>query len=643
MADAIQQGAYPPFTIALYGEREYCGPIASLFRSDERVSGAGVAYRRNPADFMQMVGRRRDIGAAVIVWSADDARGLADLVAGLRLRQVNPLMPILVRSITPLSAQTRSRLKENGLHGPYCRAGLDEATLVEDVLYAVQAMRERQALVALSAFANDRARLESLPELAAAALAFLHHHGIGDLGGLFCLFRPTSKPGWVVAAGTGRFGAAESSGVAGLERSVREKIESEDGGEGGRGDGESVLLRVVTPEGSRVSLYLMQKAPLTSWQQTLVAIFRDRLAIAVDEMMLRRRLERAHHANIATLASVAEYKDVDTGNHVTRVSRLAIEVARILADRGAGMCDDMLVQHIGHASILHDIGKVGIPERILLKAGPLDPDERSIMQGHAALGHEILLKAGMISERSALITLAAGVARSHHERYDGRGYPDGLAGEAIPLAARIVAVVDVFDALTGERPYKKPWPEEQAIDFVCTQAGFQFDPRVVEAFLAAVEGKKDDFAVTWSEAFSVGHEGIDQDHAKLFGILNRIWTARDVGDRQVVEMALDDLMHYSWNHFRREEAYMNSFGYPDVRAHCAAHESFSQRIDSLRWEYLHGLRREIHGELIEYLSRWLMGHILQADRMYSRYRAALAPTAAGIDLNQHPMQAEDRP
>jgi putative two-component system response regulator len=131
------------------------------------------------------------------------------------------------------------------------------------------------------------------------------------------------------------------------------------------------------------------------------------------------------------------------------------------------------------ASTMHDIGKIGVPDSILLKKGPLTALERNEMQLHAERGRAILE-----GSKSEVVTLAAEIAASHHERWDGTGYPNGLAGEAIPLAGRIVAVADVFDALTGERPYKEAWPLDKARAYLAANSGSHFDPACVKAFLA---------------------------------------------------------------------------------------------------------------------------------------------------------------
>jgi putative two-component system response regulator len=184
-------------------------------------------------------------------------------------------------------------------------------------------------------------------------------------------------------------------------------------------------------------------------------------------------LKASRLAIVQRLGLAAEYKDNETGLHVIRMSHFA----RILG-LAAGMteqeADDLL-----HAAPMHDVGKIGIPDRILQKAGPLDPDEWKVMQSHANIGAEIIGEHG-----GGMLQLAHDIALTHHEKYDGSGYPAGLAGEAIPLTGRIVAIADVFDALTSVRPYKRAWSEEEAVDYLVAQKGKHFDPALVDLFVA---------------------------------------------------------------------------------------------------------------------------------------------------------------
>jgi putative two-component system response regulator len=184
------------------------------------------------------------------------------------------------------------------------------------------------------------------------------------------------------------------------------------------------------------------------------------------------KLEAAQIETLERLAIAAEYRDDDTGLHTRRVGGISGHLARCLG------LPKHQVDFIEQTAPLHDVGKIGISDTILLKPGKLTEEEFATMKHHAAIGGKILSGSG-----SPWLQMAEEIALSHHERWDGKGYPGGLKGEAIPLVGRIVAVADVFDALTHERPYKKAWPIEEALAEIERQGGQQFDPRLATAFL----------------------------------------------------------------------------------------------------------------------------------------------------------------
>ena len=188
----------------------------------------------------------------------------------------------------------------------------------------------------------------------------------------------------------------------------------------------------------------------------------------------------------------AETRDNETGNHILRtqnyVALLCDELSKTPRDRDA--LDPVTIARFTKAAPLHDIGKVGIPDHILLKPGRLTPDELVIMRTHAALGAEAIGRAIEGEDDLApfgFLQAAMLIARHHHERWDGTGYPDALRGEAIPLCARVMAVADVFDALLARRPYKRPMPFEAALTLVADGRGSHFDPAVVDAFFRRLD------------------------------------------------------------------------------------------------------------------------------------------------------------
>jgi putative two-component system response regulator len=195
----------------------------------------------------------------------------------------------------------------------------------------------------------------------------------------------------------------------------------------------------------------------------------------VLEQMVRLRTEELNRTRLQVvqrLGRAAEYRDNETGNHIIRVSQISALLAKKLG------WSDEASELMLHASPMHDIGKIGIPDHILLKPGRFEPAEREIINTHTTIGGKLL-----DGDDSPLLKLAREIALSHHEKWDGSGYPNGLAGEAIPQSGRIVAVADVFDALTSARPYKKAWTVEDATKFVRDNAGSHFDTAVVDCFI----------------------------------------------------------------------------------------------------------------------------------------------------------------
>lgn len=230
----------------------------------------------------------------------------------------------------------------------------------------------------------------------------------------------------------------------------------------------------------------------------MAALRRGQKLLTDRAALLAREVEAAtativerERDTILRLTKAAEYRDPETGGHILRMAHYSKLIAR-----GLGLSDDEQ-QRIFEAAPMHDIGKVGTPDHILLKPGRLSDEELLIMRLHASIGHEILRDSA-----SPVLQTAAVIAQSHHEKFDGSGYPNGLAGEAIPLHGRIVALADVFDALTSSRPYKEAWDVERAVAFIHEHSGSHFDPACVAAFFAV-----------WEEVVAVRTHYADPDFA----------------------------------------------------------------------------------------------------------------------------------
>ncbi|MEI8395501.1 MAG: bacteriohemerythrin [Rhodospirillaceae bacterium] len=348
---------------------------------------------------------------------------------------------------------------------------------------------------------------------------------------------------------------------------------------------------------------------------------REARVLLQKELAERKEAERIslriQRVALMALADLAEHRDTDTGDHVLRVARMTHEIARTLLNKGVEpeVCDENFLRHVGWASILHDVGKVTIPDNILFKPGKLSIEERQIMETHAFGGSAILNKATRMLPDSAGFKLARDVSQYHHENWDGSGYPAGLKGRDIPLSARIVSVADVFDALTSSRPYKKPWTQEAAKEFVRENCGKKFDPVVVEALFDVLEIREQAEIVEWNNDIAIGHPVIDRDHRILLGLINQIAVKQNADDPLAVRFVLDGLVSYTFDHFEREEILMKESGYPDIERHKGIHEAMFSEIQRFI-SNLDESKCDISTDLASFLKGWLTTHIMQTDREY---------------------------
>jgi len=224
--------------------------------------------------------------------------------------------------------------------------------------------------------------------------------------------------------------------------------------------------------------------PLSTVDAALLASISASTAVAARNEFRRRERDHAQHATILALAALAEQRDNETGRHLERVAAYSRLVAEGLREDGhhRDVITDQWVHDLERSSALHDIGKVGIPDSILLKPGKLTSEEWEIMKTHAELGRKTLDRVIERFESNGFLAMGRDIAGCHHEKWDGSGYPHGLKGERIPLSARILALADVYDALTSVRPYKKAWTHEAALEWIVAGAGVHFDPVAVASF-----------------------------------------------------------------------------------------------------------------------------------------------------------------
>ena len=241
---------------------------------------------------------------------------------------------------------------------------------------------------------------------------------------------------------------------------------------GSAGAAASLTFRFQHRDGGWRWLASVGRLMATPAASRLVITSREAAAPEARQAPSGEGVEGAHLEMLERLALAAEFRDDDTGQHTRRVGELSAALARALG------LPEAEVELIRRAAPLHDVGKVGIPDAILRKRGPLDPAELEVMRTHTVLGARLLSRGG-----SALVRTAEQIALHHHERWDGAGYPAGLSGERIPFPARIVCVVDVYDALLHDRPYRPAWPRAEVVREIASERGVRFDPAVTGVFL----------------------------------------------------------------------------------------------------------------------------------------------------------------
>ncbi|NKN33506.1 HD domain-containing phosphohydrolase [Marichromatium bheemlicum] len=250
-------------------------------------------------------------------------------------------------------------------------------------------------------------------------------------------------------------------------------------------DGYEVCRRLkATPAGAQIPvLFITSRSDEIDENEAFEAGGVDFITKPISPLVLKARvrthlslvratdLERSQRDAIDMLARAGHFRDNDTGVHIWRMA----DYSTLLAEACGWPPDEVALMKL--AAPMHDTGKMGIPDAILQKPAKLDATEWAVMKTHAQIGHDILARS-----EARIFKLAAEIALHHHERWDGSGYPDGLAGTAIPQSARIVAVADVFDALSMRRPYKEPWPVERVVETLNAESGHHFDPELIERF-----------------------------------------------------------------------------------------------------------------------------------------------------------------
>lgn len=396
--------------------------------------------------------------------------------------------------------------------------------------------------------------------------------------------------------------------------------------------------------------------PPTVGEETLKAIlfritmlFLLILAIFASLQLLLTRSRTRQYANLLetqrnivfALANLAELRDQSTGKHLERTRSYGVILGSELRklDKYRQRIDEAFIDNLYDASPLHDIGKVGIPDQILLKPGPLTAEETVAMQRHTEIGSQIINRViDKLDEPLPFLIMSRNIARHHHEKFDGSGYPERLAGDAIPLEAQIYALGDAYDAIRSKRPYKGPVTHVEAVQRLFAGRGSYFAPDIVNAFidcedkflelyesyqvydevyLGFTDARSDAGpAVIWSGEFEVGVELIDRQHRELIDRINRLMSGiREGRGREETSGLMRFLQEYVVEHFKAEEGFMLRNHYADYAEHKELHDTFiadlEELVDTLESS---GVDSNLVVIVNQKVINWMVAHIFLMDK-----------------------------
>lgn len=477
-----------------------------------RLALQGIHFRGRPLELLQansaaqaraVMQARTDVALILldVVMESDDA-GL-ELTRVIREQLGNLLVRIVLRTGQSGLVPEQQAIVDYDINDYKSKSELTSRQLFTCVIASLRAYdsllsleRSRRGLERVLEASAELFKITALHDFASGLLhqvgAVL---GMGSEGLLFIKHDQSEE--LVVLAGTGTFEGAELGSVERLHPQALDSVWQALQDKSHHIAPEGMVIYVPGSEHTHYVIYAAPMESLSSQDLQLLSLFCDRISTAVERLSLFDALRRTQTATVLALADLAEFRDDTTGHHVMRVQDITNAIMAELLRMGA-YTDELtadLLEHAGLASVLHDVGKVSIPDRILHKPGPLDAEEMRIMRGHARCGGQILQKALAMSGGQGCLLYAMQIAAGHHEHWDGQGYPEGQVGRATPLSARIVAVADVFDALTHERPYKKAWRTDAALTYLHERRGRQFDPLVVDALCACLARDTPDWVV----------------------------------------------------------------------------------------------------------------------------------------------------
>lgn len=440
------------------------------------------------AQGLEIFQQRNDIALAIVDVVMESEHAGLDLVHAVRNQLDNHRTRLVLRTGQPGQAPEDKIIREYDIddHKEKTELTLQKLrTLLYSKLRAYRDLcvieSQRDGLARVMEATAMVQNTSSLPVFASAVLSQLTSLLQLDHSALYCVVLPSQEPGSQresrTLAATGDFVQYRTGqSFAELPPAVAERFQAVLEQKKAQHFDDAYVMYTPSDQGGDNLLYVNHARTLDKMDRQMLELYTQSVAITFQNMNLQEDLQETQKELVYILADAVEARSKETGAHVKRVALCSEVLARLY-----GLPEDE-VMLIKHASPLHDIGKVAIPDAILHKPGKLDATEWQTMQSHAQFGLDILQRSSR-----PLMKIGALIAISHHERWDGSGYPNGLAGEAIPIAGRITALIDVFDALGSHRSYKEAWSQEAIAAEIEKERGKQFDPRLVDLLLANLE------------------------------------------------------------------------------------------------------------------------------------------------------------
>ena len=455
----------------------------------------------------EILAASQDIAVVLLDVVMETSQAGLELVQRIREDLGNPFVRIVLRTGQPGQAPEREVITRYDINDYKHKTELTAQRLFTTVIAALRAYRglrtidrSKRGLEYIIGISRDIFRMQSLPDFTNNMLGQmmdLVREDYLDPGLLEAA--PVAKPheehndrsvsalaveredgGYYVLSGTADLVPAEMQSGANIEAvlpgAIREVLDEAAAGKTNVFRDRVYVGYYSSPDGNERLFYIQASKPFTDLDRDLITVLTGNIGIALDNIYLGQEIIETQKEVVLTLGEVVETRLHEAANHVARVAEISYHLARLW-----GMNEDE-AGLLRLASPMHDLGKIGIPDYILLKPGRLTEEEMAVMRTHSAIGHRLLCK----SERPILQT-ASIIALQHHERWDGRGYPEGRAGEDIHIYGRITTVADVFDALLSKRCYKEAWGRSEVLELIHRERGKQFDPALVDILLGNID------------------------------------------------------------------------------------------------------------------------------------------------------------